>query len=63
MHLKNGIRADVPARAEIITAEATRRKVLPEIARQSRSYGEDGEDMDLSEWFASSPLVEFRPLI
>ncbi len=47
---------DLAARAEVITGSGIRRRVLPEIMRQSRSYA----DADPEPWIARSPLVEFR---
>jgi F420H(2)-dependent quinone reductase len=51
-HLKQGVRADLPARARPVTEPAERRAVLvPILERLSR------EDQ-LDDWLARSPLVE-----
>ena len=50
-HLKESVRADLPARARPITDEAERRQVFAGILRKlGRS--------DLDEWVENSPLVE-----
>jgi deazaflavin-dependent oxidoreductase (nitroreductase family) len=51
LHLKRGIRADLPATARIIDAEAERREVLPHIARAWNRN-------DLEEMVRYSPLIE-----
>jgi hypothetical protein len=51
-HLKEGLTADLPARATPITDEAGRRAVF---ARILRNLGHPG---DLEAWVAGSPLVE-----
>ena len=51
-HLKEGVTADLPARAIPITGPAARRAILTRIlARLNRSA-------DLEAWLADSPLVE-----
>ncbi len=50
IHLKQGVTADLPARARIITDEAERRAVLPPIAR--------GWNRALEPMVAESPLIE-----
>ncbi len=57
IHLTNGVHADVPARAEVVTDPTTRRRVLPEIMRQSGMYATN----DPEPWVADSPLVEVIP--
>lgn len=57
VHLTGSVRADISARAEVITDPAVRRRVLPEIIRQSASYTAE----DVEPWIRSSPLIEFRP--
>ncbi|HWE66815.1 MAG TPA: nitroreductase/quinone reductase family protein [Acidimicrobiales bacterium] len=60
VHLKHGVRADLPATA-VPAAEATRRRVIgavldlqdrPEIAARA------GQRQDFNDWLAGSPLVE-----
>jgi hypothetical protein len=51
-HLKEGMTADLPARATPITDEAARRAVfIPILAKL-------GHSADLEAWVAGSPLVE-----
>jgi deazaflavin-dependent oxidoreductase (nitroreductase family) len=50
-HLKDGVSADLPATARIITDEAERREVLPHIARAWKR-----DDLDVM--VADSPLFE-----
>ena len=51
-HLKEGVQADLPARARSILDPAERRAVLgPIVARL-------GREADLERWLADSPLVE-----
>jgi hypothetical protein len=51
-HLKQSVRADLPARARPITEPAERRAVLSVIHARVRS------DFPLEQWLARSPLVE-----
>ncbi len=57
VHLKGSVRADVTARAEVVTDREIRRRVLPEIIRQSASYTAE----DVEPWIRSSPLIEILP--
>ncbi|HUZ69860.1 MAG TPA: nitroreductase/quinone reductase family protein [Candidatus Saccharimonadales bacterium] len=50
-HLKDGVSADLPATARIITGEAERREVMPHIARNWKRDDVDG-------MVADSPLFE-----
>jgi deazaflavin-dependent oxidoreductase (nitroreductase family) len=51
-HLKQGVTADLPARATPITDPAARRAVLTRIVERV------GRSADLDAWLAESPLVE-----
>jgi hypothetical protein len=51
-HLKGGIEADLPARAQPVTDEATRRALLSRITRQWR------REPELEKFVAGSPLIE-----
>lgn len=50
-HLKRGVKADLPATARIIDAEAERREVLPHVARAWKRN-------DLEDMVRYSPLIE-----
>jgi deazaflavin-dependent oxidoreductase (nitroreductase family) len=50
-HLKNGVRADLKARARVIGDEAERRQIIPAVARAWRRD-------DVERMVADSPLVE-----
>lgn len=55
VHLKNDVRADLPALAEPIADRQEREDVLSAVLEQS------GRDQDaLEQWVAESPLVEIR---
>ncbi len=49
-HLKNGVSADLPATARVVTDEAERRRVLPPVSRLWRN--------DLERMVQESPLIE-----
>jgi deazaflavin-dependent oxidoreductase (nitroreductase family) len=51
VHLKRGVRADLPARARVISTETERRAILPAIAR---IWGRD----DIEAMVRQSPLIE-----
>ena len=51
LHLKHGVRADLPAIARIIDGEAERREVLPHVARAWKRN-------DLEAMVRHSPLIE-----
>lgn len=51
LHLVRGVRADLPARARVITDEAERRELLAHVARAWRR-----DDLDVM--FRYSPLIE-----
>lgn len=51
-HLKERVQADLPARARPIVAEPERRAILTKILQNL------GDQSDLDEWVARSPLVE-----
>jgi deazaflavin-dependent oxidoreductase (nitroreductase family) len=54
-HLKQGVTADLPARATPITDEATRRKVLTPVAqRVSEQYR---QQYSVDDWVQRAPLV------
>lgn len=60
VHLKHGVRADLPATAVPIVAEAARRRVLTEVLKlQDRPQtGGRVPRQYLDDWLAGSPLVE-----
>ena len=51
-HLKEGVQADLPARARPIADPAERRTILSRIVKGL------GHEADLERWVADSPLVE-----
>ena len=51
-HLKEGVQADLPARATAIRDEDERRRVLTELVARA------GGDQSLDDWLAGAPLVE-----
>lgn len=55
-HLKESVKADLPARARAVTGAAERRRVLTRMAEL------DGGNDHLEEWIAGSPLVEVELL-
>jgi deazaflavin-dependent oxidoreductase (nitroreductase family) len=55
-HVKQGARADLPARAEPIGAPAERRQIMARIMA-ANSYVHGG---DLDAWVAGSPLIAVR---
>jgi deazaflavin-dependent oxidoreductase (nitroreductase family) len=60
-HLKNGVVADLPAEAEVITDPAERRRVLADITDQfNQRNGADSPwgKAVLDEWVAGSPLAK-----
>jgi hypothetical protein len=58
-HLKNGVQADLPARATQIVDEAERRAILTTLLDEMKSVTNTRRNLD--EWVARSPLfsVEF----
>jgi hypothetical protein len=59
-HLKNGVCADLAARAVIVTGEMDRRTVLRAITQEAARLGQLSSHTDLEEWVARSPLVEVQ---
>ncbi|HWQ16041.1 MAG TPA: nitroreductase/quinone reductase family protein [Roseiflexaceae bacterium] len=61
-HLKEGMRADLPARAVPITDPAERRRIMAEVLRYNAWFR--SQPFDLDAWVAGSPLVavEFETL-
>jgi hypothetical protein len=57
-HLKNGVVADLPARAEPVVEEAERRRILTVLLGELGDAG--GTGRDLQEWIAGSPLFAVR---
>jgi len=60
-HLKNGVRADLPATAVPITDEATRRRIFGQIVadlNQPHNPGRIAQPTHLEEWMAGSRLME-----
>ena len=53
-HLKESVKADLPATARPVTAPAERRRVLRQITRRVKQTGR------LEDWVLRSPLVEVR---
>jgi deazaflavin-dependent oxidoreductase (nitroreductase family) len=54
-HLKQGARADLPARAIPITNEDERRRIIGAVMRSNSWFR--SQNYDLAAWVASSPLV------
>ena len=54
-HLKEGARADLPARALPITQPAERRRIIGEVMRGNSWFR--AQSFDLDAWVAASPLV------
>ena len=62
-HLKNGVVADLPAEAEVITDPVERRRVLADFVDEfNRRHGPDGPwgVAVLDEWVEGSPLARVR---
>jgi hypothetical protein len=51
-HLKQGVQADLPARARLVTDPAERREVVEGIFRTGAASG------DVESWVAGSPIAE-----
>jgi len=61
-HLKNTVRADLPAKAIPVVDEDQRREILGKIIA-TLDGGQDGDrpgEQDLEAWVAESPLVEIE---
>lgn len=54
VHLKRGVRADLPATAQVVADPETRRRVLQAVIDQS------GRHESVTPWVQASPLVEIR---
>jgi deazaflavin-dependent oxidoreductase (nitroreductase family) len=54
-HVKEGARADLPARARVISASDERRQIMGRIMRENSWFA--AQQFDLDEWVAGSPLV------
>lgn len=54
-HVKEGASADLPARAELITDPAERRRIMGAVMRGNAWFREQSFDLDA--WVAGSPLV------
>jgi deazaflavin-dependent oxidoreductase (nitroreductase family) len=57
-HVKEGARADLPARALLITDPTERRRIMGEVMRSNSWFRSQSYDLDA--WVASSPLVEVQ---
>jgi deazaflavin-dependent oxidoreductase (nitroreductase family) len=57
-HVKEGARADLAARAELITEPAERRRVMGAVMTQNAWFRTQSFDLDA--WVAGSPLVAVR---
>ena len=57
-HVKEGARADLPARALPIADPAERRRIMGEVMRSNSWFRSQSYDLDA--WVASSPLVEVQ---
>ena len=55
-HVKEGARADLPARAVVIDGPAERRRVMGAVMRGNAWFRE--QPFDLDAWVAGSPLAE-----
>jgi hypothetical protein len=58
-HLKNGVKADLPARATQVVDEAERRRIIANLLDDLRSISDTPRDLEA--WITGSPLfaVEF----
>lgn len=54
-HVKEGARADLPARAVPITEAAERRRIMAQVLRYNSWFA--AQRFDLDDWVAGSPLV------
>ena len=54
-HVKQGVQADLPARAVPITEPAERRRIVSVVLGYNQWFAE--QDYDLDAWVAGSPLV------
>lgn len=59
-HLKNGLQADLPATATLITDQSERRRILDAIITESDRRGQDQSTRSVEDWVARSPLVEIH---
>ena len=59
VHLKHGVRADLPATARLISAEDERQRILPRIVDDLNAMERRGvPQFDSAKWIADSPLAE-----
>jgi hypothetical protein len=56
-HLKNGVVADLPAVATVITDPDERRRVLTDIVEKFNRRASAEEQLDLDDWAENSPLA------
>ncbi len=56
-HLKEGVTADLPARATPILDPARRRTVMTPVVQRLAERNEQAYNVNIEEWAASSPLV------
>jgi deazaflavin-dependent oxidoreductase (nitroreductase family) len=57
-HVKEGVQADLSARALLITDAEERRRIMSEVMRSNSWFRSQSYDLDA--WVASSPLVEVQ---
>ena len=60
LHLKRGIRADVPVSAEVITDEDERERVLRRILLEAWNNPPSKVDHIIGRWVADAPLIRFE---
>jgi deazaflavin-dependent oxidoreductase (nitroreductase family) len=59
VHLKHGVRADLPATARLVPGEDERQRILPRIVDDLNAMERRGApQFDPAEWIADSPLAE-----
>ncbi|HEY7705181.1 MAG TPA: nitroreductase/quinone reductase family protein [Acidimicrobiia bacterium] len=60
LHLKRGVAADLPARAEVIGDPVLRRRILYRMMTESWNMPADKAAADVDRWERTSPLVRFE---
>ena len=59
LHLKKGLKADLPATAEVITNPEEKARIILRARVESWGADPDQARADLDHWVATSPLVRF----
>jgi deazaflavin-dependent oxidoreductase (nitroreductase family) len=60
LHLRRGVVADLPARAEVVKDPVRRREVLYRMVTESWNMPAEKADADIDRWVKTSPLVRFE---